>query len=208
MVFLLRSKKKLRPKTRKCKQCKKKVPVDSVCQKGLLAFCCVEHLIEYSKSEAGRKTIKRSIRQDTKEQLDRIKSRAVWLREAQAAFNAWIRYRDRNDACISCGSFPTQKHGGTWDAGHYMDVGDAAAGSVLRFNTYNVHKQCVKCNRWSNSGVKRGYRNNLINKVGKPKVLELENTRGMKDYNIEKLKRIKSIFQKRLRIRKKANKNL
>ena len=198
---------KMISKNAKCKHCKKKVPAESAIRKGLQAFCSIEHLVAYSKSEAGQKAIKRNVRQDTKEQLDRMKTRADWLREAQNAFNAWIRYRDRNDACISCGSFPTQKHGGTWDAGHYMDVGDAAAGSVLRFNTYNVHKQCVKCNRWSNTGVKRGYRNNLINKVGKLKVLELENARGMKGYNIEDLKRIKSIFQKRLRIRKKLDKS-
>ena len=42
------------------------------------------------------------------EKLKRMKPRAQHMREALAAFNAWIRERDKDEPCISCG----RHHGG------------------------------------------------------------------------------------------------
>ena len=193
----------MQTKNRKCSYCKKKVPAETAIRGGLRAFCSMEHLMAFTKSEAGQKVVRKAVRQDTKEQLERMKSRSQWLTEAQRAFNAWIRWRDRKDACISCGEKPSERVGGAFDAGHYIDVGDAGRGSYRRFDTNNVHAQCKKCNRFSNSGVKDVYRKQLIAKIGLEKVEELESVREQKRFNVEKLKRIKAVFQKRLRINKK-----
>lgn len=73
-------------------------------------------------------------RQETRTARKRIKSRGDNLREAQAAFNAWIRRRDADLPCISCG----RHHQGQYHAGHYRTVG---ANPELRFESLNVWKQ-------------------------------------------------------------------
>jgi len=199
MVFLLRSKKKLRPKTRKCKQCKKKVPVDSVYQKGLLAFCCVEHLIAYSKSPPGKTAVRKAHR----DMKDHVKPMSQLKKEAQTAVNSWIRYRDKDLPCISCGTFGSgDKYGGAWDAGHYKTVG---AHPELRYNVLNIHKQCKACNSWRSGHVVE-YRQGLIDKIGLDAVERLEKQHPPAKYTSDYLIRIKRIFQKRLRIRKKITK--
>ena len=65
-------------------------------------------------------------RKADKVKKEALKSKAQWAREAQTAFNAYIRLRDDADPCISCGRY----HGGQYHAGHYLSVG---ARPELRF---------------------------------------------------------------------------
>src|SRR5512135_2574328 len=54
-------------------------------------------------------------RSELREAKLKIKSRGDWMKEAQASFNRWIRLRDADFPCISCGS----SNRSSWDAGHY-----------------------------------------------------------------------------------------
>lgn len=54
-------------------------------------------------------------RKEKREAKARLKSRADFTREAQAAFNRWIRHRDADQPCISCG----RHHQGQYHAGHF-----------------------------------------------------------------------------------------
>ena len=186
-------------KNRKCSHCGKKVPVDSVVRSGLRAFCSIEHLMEFTKSEAGQKIVKKAILQDTREQKIKMRSKSDWMKLAQAAVNQWVRFRDRDKPCISCGSAPAQKRGGTMDAGHYRSRG--AAGH-LRFNTNNIHAQCVKCNRHLSGNVVE-FRINLIRRIGEDKVQQLEADNSIRNFDVDYLQRITTIFKRRLRIEKK-----
>jgi hypothetical protein len=56
-------------------------------------------------------------------------------------FNTFIRERDKELPCISCGTTNNIQY----HAGHYFSVGSYPA---LRFNEDNVHKQCVQCNNF------------------------------------------------------------
>lgn len=87
------------------------------------------------------------------------------LKKAQMFFNAWIRERDKDKGCISCGSEVTQ-------AGHYFSQGH---NSSLRFNEVNVNAQCVRCNCHMHGNL-IAYRQGLVNRYGEEKVLWLENT--------------------------------
>ncbi len=105
-----------------------------------------------------------------KEALKRIPD---LIKEAQIAFNAYIRARDSHQPCICCGRTGTQvdglgAHG--WDAGHYRSTGSA---SHLRFNEDNVHRQLVYCNRYG-AGRAVDYRLGLINRIGIDRVEALE----------------------------------
>lgn len=115
----------------------------------------------------------------------RLKTRSDWTKEAQQAFNKWIRLRDGAQPCISCGS-----HTGKRNAGHYRSVG---ACPELRFEPNNCHVQCEKCNSWL-SGNAIEYRINLVKKIGLPMVEWLESSHATKKYTIEQLKEIKAEY--------------
>jgi hypothetical protein len=70
-------------------------------------------------------------------------------------FNRFIRLRDADKPCISCGTTKPVKY----DAGHYITAGSCTA---LRFDEKNVHKQCSwYCNK-NLSGNVNGYTQGLI----------------------------------------------
>jgi hypothetical protein len=87
------------------------------------------------------------------------------LAKTQVIFNAWIRERDKNNGCISCG-------GEVNHAGHYYSQGHY---SSLRFNPINVNGQCIKCNTYMHGNL-INYRKGLIKKYGPEVVENLENT--------------------------------
>ncbi len=96
------------------------------------------------------------------------KSLLFILRLAQHTFNAFIRKRDENDPCISCG-----KHHPDYDAGHYVPQGSS---SFLRFHEDNCHKEGKGCNSFDKFHLV-GYRKNLIKKIGIERVEWLEENR-------------------------------
>lgn len=101
-----------------------------------------------------------------------IKTIPVLIREAQVAFNKFIRTRDHDQPCISCGAPPpnlSELHAGR-DAGHYRSTGSA---SHLRFHEDNCHAQCVKCNQWG-AGRAVDYRIALVGRIGIARVEALE----------------------------------
>ena len=110
-------------------------------------------------------------------------------KEAQAEFNKYIRLRDANKPCISCGRW----HQGQWDAGHYRTVG---ANPELRFEELNVHRQCAPCNNHK-SGDIVNYRWNLVQRVGQDKVDWLEGPHKAKKYTREQLKEIKRVYREK-----------
>lgn len=96
-------------------------------------------VIARQKQEKERKSLQQRERREIAVRKEKLKSRADHLREAQAAFNEFIRWRDWDRPCISCGRF----HDGQYHAGHYRSVGSHPE---LRFDENNVHKQCAPCN--------------------------------------------------------------
>lgn len=137
--------------------------------------------------EKARKAIDQVERKQIRAAKERIKSRGDYLREAQTAFNAWVRERDADLACISC----NRHHQGKYDAGHYRTVGSNPA---LRFNPFNCHKQCVPCNQHK-SGDIVNYRINLVAKIGGDKVAWLEGFHEPMRYTIEDLQGIKAHYR-------------
>ena len=166
----------------KCKVCRTPFVKYRMAQK----VCSPECAVEFAKTERERKE-----RKELRARKEAAKSKAKWLQEAQDAFNAYIRERDRNLPCISCGRF----HQGQYHAGHYRTV---KAASGLRFNELNVHKQCAPCNN-NLSGNIVEYRINLIRKIGLEKVEWLESFNEVVRYSIEDTKRIKAEYKAKLK---------
>lgn len=100
--------------------------------------------------------------------MKKNKSIPSLLKEAQKVFNAWVRRRDQDFLCISCG-----KHHDKYDAGHYVPQGSS---SFLRFHPDNVSKEGSSCNAFDKFHLV-GYRKRLIEKIGLEKVEWLEDNR-------------------------------
>ena len=130
-------------------------------------------------------------RRETKAKLQALKPRQQWLKEAQSAFNAWIRYRDKDLPCISC----QRHHTGQYHAGHYISTG---ARPSLRFDPTNNNKQCSACNTHL-SGNLILYRVNLIAKIGQAEVDRLEGPQDYKKWTIDELKAIKADYSARIK---------
>ena len=116
------------------------------------------------------------------------------LKIAQDTFNKFIRLRDKDEPCISCGYISDGKNSRQWHAGHYRPAGQ---NSALRFDELNTHKQCSICNNHK-SGNLVPYRENLIKKIGLDKVEELENQKTLKKWAIEELQDIIDTYKAKL----------
>ncbi|NWF10004.1 recombination protein NinG [Pseudomonas salomonii] len=126
----------------------------------------------------------------------KIKSRAQHMKEAQTAFNAWIRERDIGLPCVSCG----RHHNGQWHAGHYRTVG---GNPELRFEPLNVWRQCAPCNNHK-SGDIVNYRLELVRRIGADKVDWLEGPHEPQRHTIEQLQAIKAEYRAKTRELKKG----
>ncbi len=176
-------------KKKKCKVCKQEFspqrPLQSVCSPS-----CSITLVTIAKTKAERIAAQES-RKTVKLQKEKLKTRSEWLKDAQTVFNQYIRERDKNLPCISCG----RHHQGQYHAGHYRSVGSHPE---LRFEELNVHKQCSVCNNHKSGNILE-YRINLIKKLGADKVEWLEGNHEPKKYSIDEIKAIKSEYRLKLK---------
>jgi len=155
-------------------------------------WCSVDCAVEISRDKQ-----ERARRKDLRQRRSALKTRSELAKEAQQAFNLYIRTRDFELPCISCkrpNDGQHQRH-----ASHYRSVG---AASQLRYCTANVHASCQTCNRHLSGNILE-YRINLIEKIGLEKVEEMENNNEVRKYDPEYLRRLKTIFARRARHLKK-----
>jgi len=112
-------------------------------------------------------------------------------KNAQAAFNAFIRARDEKLPCISCG----RHHSGQYHAGHFKTVG---AHSELRFAEDNCHKQCSPCNNHLSGNIEN-YLPNLIKKIGQERYEKLVSYKPIKKMTCEDYKEIETYYKNKLK---------
>ncbi|EPG5762535.1 TPA: recombination protein NinG [Pseudomonas aeruginosa] len=184
------------PKPRKCKnpECGTTFVPQRLGQRVCSPACALA--IKDKHAKPARKAIADRERREIKVRKERLKSRADHLREAQQAFNEFIRLRDADQPCISCG----RHHDGQYHAGHYRTV---AASPELRFEPLNVHKQCAPCNNHK-SGDVVNYRINLVAKIGAEAVARLEGPHDARKWTVEEIKAIKALYRAKARDAKRA----
>ena len=106
----------------------------------------------------------------------------------------YIRLRDKYKPCISCGAEWKED----FDAGHFYSAGKFAS---LKFDTDNIHGQCIQCNRF-NEGNFENYSLNLPNRIGVANYNKLvkrakNSIKTIKKYNIEELKEIQNEIKRK-----------
>lgn len=135
-------------------------------------------------------------RAETRRRKEAIKTIPVLIKEAQHAFNAFIRARDQEQPCICCGRpLGDGDVGGAFDAGHYRSTGSA---SHLRFHEHNVHAQRKQCNRYG-AGRAVDYRIGLISRIGLEAVEALEAQNVPHKWTREELIQIRDTYRAKLK---------
>ena len=113
---------------------------------------------------------KKEYNKETKRRREAIRRRSEWYALLQTEVNKYIRLRDKDEPCCTCGATnPDIKY----DAGHYRTAG---GNPELRFELTNIHKQCsVRCNQHG-SGMRKEYREFIMAKYGEDHLAWLDGT--------------------------------
>lgn len=132
----------------------------------------------------------------TRAQKEALKTRSDWIKDAQQAFNRYIRLRDAGKPCICCG-LPLEAGavGGGYDCGHYRSVGSAPH---LRFDERNAHGQRKQCNRYG-AGRAVDYRLGLLVRAGADVVEALESDQAERKWSIPELREIRDTYRAKAR---------
>ena len=184
----------------KCKYCKQKFILSELRLK-MPQVCdsCIGLYFEENKDKIAKKVKTQREKHNKKlkqEKLDKLKTHSDWLKELQTVFNRYIRLRDKDKGCVSCG----KQLKGKYDAGHLFSVG---AFPNLRFDEFNVHAQCTFCNMHQHGNISEYMirlpkrigqeqfdllleRRNVSNKLTIPEIIE------KKEYYLSKIKELKT----------------
>lgn len=167
-------------------------------------WCSPEHGFELSEQrknkdrEKALAKLKKENQEKEREAKDKLKARKLavkplsyFTKQAQTAFNAFIRERDKDEPCISCGRF----HEGQYHAGHYRTTG---ANPELRFDEDNCHKQCAPCNNHLSGNIEN-YTPRLIEKIGQERFDRLMGSHELPKWKREDYERIRDHYRAKLK---------
>jgi hypothetical protein len=151
---------------RKCALCAERKPVETMFIAYAQAFCSKQSYIDYcvknlqSLKAKGQNIQEKAIKTRHKEATKKLRTRTEWYNLLQIEVNKYVRKRDINEPCCTCGTTnPNIKY----DAGHCFT---RASSPEIRFNLTNIHKQCsVNCNQHG-SGMRLEYKAFLNEKYG------------------------------------------
>lgn len=184
------------PKTGKVKKIKKKkckVPdcrVEFTPSRPMQSVCgpaCAGKWAEIL-SEKNNAKERAKARKERRDSMERAKDKGDLEKEAETACNAFIRYRDRKDPCISCGEYSLS---GYYDAGHFRAKSLQPA---LRYHADNIHKQCVHCNQHLHANLTK-YEQRLIVKIGVDRVEWLKLDHPLPHWTHEELRQIRDGYK-------------
>jgi hypothetical protein len=173
---------------KKCKHCKEKFKPVHFNQK----FCFKEECKNvWLDQEKAKQWIKR--KKEIKEELETVQT---LMKKAQKVFNEYIRLRDKDKPCISCGN----KLSGKYDAGHYFSSGGH---KNVTFNEDNVHGQCVACNQHKHGNL-LNYQVGIEKRIGGERLLHLhEIAHETRKFTRQELKDIIEEYKKKVKQLKK-----
>lgn len=154
-------------------------------------------VLALAKLDKQRKATATAERKDRQQKLAKFKRKADHLADCQKAFNAWVRFRDRNEPCIDCGKFDSGDAltGGAWDAGHYLSRGSHPH---LRFDERNVFKQLKGCNRPGGTTA-ASFRAGVVARIGLAAVEALEADHEPRHYTVDQLIAMTAHYKQKLK---------
>jgi len=182
-----------KPKRRRCKICREWFHY----QDFRTWWCCPEHGARFAlqKREADREKKRKDEAQQERRSI-KIRKLAVqplsyFHKQAQAAFNEFIRTRDAGQPCISC----DRNTGAKMNAGHYRTVG---ASKETRYDESNCHIQCEHCNSYLSGNIGE-YKPRLIAKIGRAAFDRLIGPHELKKWTREELHELATHYRRKTR---------
>ncbi|EHW4087001.1 TPA: recombination protein NinG [Salmonella enterica] len=182
------------PKPRKCPICSTEYIPRSSLQKVCHNYKCAlefNRRVDAKNAEREKRKRDKTERAEWRKRKEAVKPLKHWEDATQRVVNDYIRERDRDAPCISCGTWNTVQ----WEAGHFRSRG---AASHLRYNEDNIHKQCHRCNAELSSNA-IPYRIALVEKIGLERVEALENNNTPHRFTREELKGIRMHYRALMR---------
>ncbi len=154
-------------KAKKCKIC----GINFFPHKSTQKVCNYQCAIAYSNQQM-RLQAKKIARAEKKEYYEKMMTLSDHKKKVQKIFNKFIRLRDQEKGCVSCGiSLINRKY----DAGHFYP----STYEGIRFNEQNVHAQCVPCNR-NKHGNLHEYRKRITERITQDQLDWLDENRYIK----------------------------
>ena len=144
----------------RCKNCKEKFIPSHFNQKYCFNQECVNAWCKEADDKRWKEKVKTYKKQTEMKSLPKL---------AKYHFHAYIRLRDKDSGCISCG----KPFNGKYDAGHFWNSNNHAS---IRYDEDNVHGQCVTCNQHLHGNLLE-YQSRLLNKIGHYNYARLEDLR-------------------------------
>ena len=169
---------------KKCKNCKEPFQPYNSLQKYCSKSECVRVWVDSEKEKQWKKA-----KAKKKAELMTVQD---YIKLAQQVFNKYIRLRDKDKGCISCGK-PLK---GKFDAGHYFNASNHWA---VRFDEDNVHGQCVECNRHKHGNL-INYQEGLKVRIGLFNyAMLLDWSNETRKFSVEELKEIISLYKNKIK---------
>lgn len=191
---------------RKCKECGDYFAAEGMVKVPTGSFCTMQHAIAYANKRKEKaiekikldksrneKAMKKVSRERDLERLKSVQNISFFHKKAQAAFNAFIRERDKGRPCVSCGKPDNGQH--QRHASHYRSVG---ACSSLRYDENNVHASCSVCNNHLSGNV-ASYRVALVEMIGIEMVEWMESQPKSFKWKRDQLEAIESEYKQKLK---------
>lgn len=172
----------------RCKNCKEKFEPIRFNHKYCLKDECIKAFVDEVKTKSWQ-TRKKAMQNN-------IKTKSDLMKEAQSIFNTYIRLRDANKPCVSCGGALGEKY----DAGHYFSMGGHKS---VTFDERNVHAQCVRCNRYLHGNL-LNYQIGIEQRIGAFELMNLhEISHQEKKYSVDELLDIIRVYKEKVKKEKK-----
>lgn len=187
----------------RCPHCKGKLEAGHRIHEACIEPWHAELKAKEARAEAKRQRMAAKVdKAETRRRLREMRPLRDFIKDAQEAFNAWIRSRDEGLPCISCGELnPVELGpGGAWDAGHFLGRG---AHPEKRFVEDNCHRQCKVCNAGSAKNpakaktVQRQYEEELLRRIGPDRLEAVKAPEPVRKWNREELIQIRDHYRAR-----------
>lgn len=188
------------PRKRRCRApgCSNRYTVSR--EQPFVCWCSPECAEAIAKDRIAKQKAKQQRQERAQDKIKRegMKKRGELIAEAQAAVNAYVRYRDRNLPCICCGKWAENDAltGGGYDAGHYLSRGSHPH---LRFDAdRNIFRQRKSCNRPGGTTA-AAFRAGVIARIGLAAVEALEADNTPRKWTHDELRAIKAHYKQKLK---------
>lgn len=190
-----------RVKPRKCRICRQEYmpqrPMQVTCGQYECQVSYGVAVAEKSKAKREAKAKKemaeqrKAERKATKERRKELAPLQHFKKAAEKAVNAFVRERDAEQPCISCGTNDALE----WHAGHFIPVGRS---SFLRYTPANIAKQCSACNVFG-AGKATEFEVGLVARIGRSAVDQLKSSPRLRAWTREELEAIEAEFKTKLK---------